>query len=229
MRDRELNLLLSGVVGSVAHGTSKEDSDVDSTGVFMRDSLELLGLPSLCGRDTSVRYGQSDTVYHEIGFFLDSVVKGNPTMTEVLFLERYLVKEEAGEALLNMRSRLLSRSAVITGYVSSSVRQAEELAAGRFSSRAETHAYHVLRVMQQAEDLLKYGEFCMNIASYADELKSQAEMVITRPSDFLSHVSKKALHITNMDSRLAYTPDLREISTWLFDLRIRSAKETKGV
>jgi hypothetical protein len=68
----------------------------------------------------------------------------------------------------------------------------------------------------------------MNIASYADELKSQAEMVITRPSDFLSHVSKKALHITNMDSRLAYTPDLREISTWLFDLRIRSAKETKG-
>lgn len=227
MIDKRLNLLLSGVVGSTAHGTSREGSDVDHAGVFMRDSLELLGLPSLCDREASIKDGVTNAIYHEIGFFVDSVVRGNPTVTEILFLDSYLVKEEAGDDLLNMRHRLLSRSAVITGYVSSSTRQAEALAAGRFSSRAETHAYHVLRVMKQAEDLLKHGEFCMNISSYADEFKSQAATVLSKPSEFLSHVSKKALYITSIDSKLTHTPDLNEISAWLSSLRISHIKETK--
>ena len=229
MIDRRLDVLLGGVVGSVAHGTSKDESDVDFAGVFMRDPLELLGLPSLCGRDASFRDSETNTTYHEIGFFLDSVVRGNPTMTEILFLDSYSVKGAAGDGLLSMRSRLLSRSAVVTGYVSSSVRQAEALVAGRFSSRAETHAYHVLRVMKQAEDLLRHGEFCMNISTHADEFRSQAATVLSSPSDFLSHVSKKALYITNIDSNLAHTPDLNEISVWLSGLRVSHNKETRGI
>ena len=60
------NVLLSGIVGSVAYGLDTEDSDVDRLGVFAAPTERLLGLHP---PKPSVVSSKPDATFHEAGKF----------------------------------------------------------------------------------------------------------------------------------------------------------------
>ena len=77
------NVLLSGVVGSVAYGLDTEDSDVDRLGVFAAPTERLLGLHP---PKPSIVSSKPDATFHEAGKFASLALNVNPTITELMWL-----------------------------------------------------------------------------------------------------------------------------------------------
>lgn len=73
-------LLLECVSGSHAYGLETATSDVDLKGVFFLPRRELYGLTETA----QVQDESNDTVYYELGRFVDLLVKNNPTLLELL-------------------------------------------------------------------------------------------------------------------------------------------------
>ena len=79
-------LLLLGVTGSTAYGLAHEGSDVDRQGVYCVPTETVLGLSFNANKASHVFTDPDDVQLHEIAKFVGLVLKGNPTVTELLFL-----------------------------------------------------------------------------------------------------------------------------------------------
>lgn len=77
-------LLYEYIRGSHLYGLNNEDSDVDSSGVFITKKENLLGL----GLDFQelVADERNDTTWYEIGKFMSMLITSNPSVIESLFV-----------------------------------------------------------------------------------------------------------------------------------------------
>ena len=77
-------LLYEYIRGSHLYGLNNEDSDVDSSGVFITKEENLLGL----GLDFQelVADERNDTTWYEIGKFMSMLITSNPSVIESLFV-----------------------------------------------------------------------------------------------------------------------------------------------
>lgn len=77
-------LLYEYIRGSHLYGLNNEDSDVDTSGLFIAKKESLLGL----GIDyqDQVSDERNDTTWYEIGKFCNMLLKSNPTVLEALFV-----------------------------------------------------------------------------------------------------------------------------------------------
>jgi predicted nucleotidyltransferase len=80
------NVLLSGVVGSVAYGLATPDSDLDILGIFAVPTAQLHGLRQ--PQQTYTATGP-DYTYHEVTKAVRLMMGGNPTVLELLYLDNY--------------------------------------------------------------------------------------------------------------------------------------------
>lgn len=80
----EGRLLYEYIRGSHLYGLNTEDSDVDTSGVFIAPEDDILGL----GIDFNdqVSDERNDTTWYEIGKFMRMLIKSNPTVLESLFI-----------------------------------------------------------------------------------------------------------------------------------------------
>jgi len=114
--------------GSKAYGIDVEGSDDDYVGVFvprLRDFVSLEGLE----RDT---YAGNDPDYtvHEIGKFCRLALKGNPAILETLWNPDVVQIDRWGQALLELRSRVLHRGSLEV-YVDYAEAQLKKMVKGR--------------------------------------------------------------------------------------------------
>jgi hypothetical protein len=161
------NVLLSGVVGSVAYGLAGPDSDIDRLGVFAHDTVELLGLarPNPTYHSTS-----PDVTLHEALKFCQLSLAGNPTVMELLWLPEYEKATALGFALVGIRQAFPSawrcRNAYL-GYATQQLRKLQARGDGTFSSdtknRTEKHARHLLRLCMQGWHLYSTGELRIQV------------------------------------------------------------------
>ena len=101
------NIILEGVTGSTAYGLATENSDVDVKGVYLLPTKEVLSLqfnPQKTTRDNT----NPDWVYHEIGKFMKLVMNGNPTVTELLYLDEYTNLQYIGKLLIDNHNPIFS-------------------------------------------------------------------------------------------------------------------------
>ena len=77
-------LLYEYIRGSHAYGLNVETSDIDTSGVYVCNSNELLGLPSRY--QDMVADAKSDNTWYEIGKFIHMLSTSNPTALESLFI-----------------------------------------------------------------------------------------------------------------------------------------------
>ncbi len=77
-------LLYEYVRGSHLYGLNNEDSDVDTSGLFIAPKEAVIGL----GNDyqDQVSDERNDTTWYEIGKFCNMLLKSNPTVLEALFV-----------------------------------------------------------------------------------------------------------------------------------------------
>lgn len=107
--------------GSYLYGTNTENSDQDYLGIYLNTKEEILGLQTSeeltenieskaeNGRNTK---DAVDCKYFELRKFCRLALKGNPTILEILFVNKENILEitKEGEELLSLRNEFLSKN-----------------------------------------------------------------------------------------------------------------------
>lgn len=163
------NVLLSGIVGSVAYGLDTGDSDVDRLGVFAAPTERLVGLHP---PNPSVVSSKPDATFHEAGKYAALALKVNPTITELMWLpgELYETRADLGNALITIRRSFLSQKAVrnaYLGYATQQFKRLENRGDGSFSAdtrkRTAKHARHLYRLHAQGIMLWQTGHLTVRL------------------------------------------------------------------
>lgn len=163
LRESVGDILLEGVVGSVAYGLSTPTSDIDYAGIYVEPTARLLGLrPPSRERATRKGRGDDDATYHEIGKSMSLMLSCNPTAMEILWLDHYTLTSEFGEELISLRSSFLSERGVRNSFFGYATSQFHRLIdRGRFQgsldTRREKHARHTMRLLHQGYTLYTTG------------------------------------------------------------------------
>jgi hypothetical protein len=171
-----MHVLLQGVVGSTAYGLAGPESDVDRLGVFAYDTGRLFGLAA--PKDSLVST-HPDVALHEAAKFCRLALGGNPTVTELLFLESYEIRTELGSKLVGIRDAFLSAPRVKAAYLGYATQQFKKLLSrddNRFGSdipdrRTAKHARHLKRLVDQGFELYTTGRLRIRLLdpqSYLD-------------------------------------------------------------
>jgi hypothetical protein len=166
--------ILQGVVGSTAYGLARDGSDVDRLGIFVAPTYAVAGLDWHPSKETRAGDAGGDHVEHEVGKYLRLALKANPTITELLWLDGWEVESPAGQAIVSIRSSLLSTRTVLAAYLGYASAQAAKMArsdgalrlplAERTDHRAFKNARHCLRLLDQAQGLLVTGDLIVRVA-----------------------------------------------------------------
>lgn len=226
-----LRLVLEGVVGSTAYGLTTPASDVDRLGVFQARLDEVLSLRAHEVTTSSRVSHDPDFTLHELAKFASLALKANPTVTELLWLEHYDVRDDVGDALVAARSSFLSTSSVRNAYGGYAIAQAKRLARrheeGRsgFSStlrnRTEKHGRHCFRLLVMARDLLATGELVLDQRHRRDELFAMGELAATDPDAFHERFADELRALDATDSVLADQPDRDAVAALVLQARHR--------
>jgi predicted nucleotidyltransferase len=157
-----MNVLLAGVVGSTAYGLAHEGSDVDVLGMFAAPTEEWHGL---CPPRESLVGTDPDRTFHEAGKALRLLLGSNPTVSELLWLERYDVRTPLGDELVGLRGSLLSERGVRDAYLGYAGQQFRKLLTRGpdVRGRAAKHARHLVRLLRQAEQLHRTGALTVRL------------------------------------------------------------------
>lgn len=154
------NVLLAGINGSTAYGLATEDSDVDRIGCYAAPTSQFHGLHLPIGKAATWVSTKPDATYHEAGKLASLLLKANPTVTEILWMDQHEVMTPEGEALIAIRSSFLSAKAVRNAYLGYATQQFGRIrnrGDGSFSSdtrkRTAKHARHLWRLLSQGTTL----------------------------------------------------------------------------
>lgn len=162
-----MNILLSGIVGSVAYGLDTADSDVDRLGIYASDTVEFYGLDLPVDKKATKKIAGQDYVLHEARKYCLLALSCNPTVSELMGLPEKLYEKVTplGTALIDIRDCFLSAQKVrdaYLGYASSQFTRLENRGDGSFSSdtrkRTAKHARHLLRLLHQGYNLYANGK-----------------------------------------------------------------------
>lgn len=161
MTSPDPTILLSGVVGSTAYGLTGPHSDIDKLAVFAYPTTAILGLHPPAD---SLVETLPDRTMHEAGKYVRLALAGNPTVTELLWLDTYETTTDLGKQLVNIRSAFLSAGRVrdaYLGYATGQFRRLERRGDGTFSAdtakRTAKHARHLMRLCWQGFELYSTG------------------------------------------------------------------------
>lgn len=226
------NIILEGVTGSVAYGLNTENSDVDIKGVYLLPTSEVLSL-RFNPQKTTKDHVDPDWVYHELGKFMRLVLSGNPTVSELLFLNEYTKMTPIGELLIENRNLFLSTRAVMDAYRGYAKSQALRLNnrteqgldgfASSLKNRFAKHTRHCFRLLLQARQLLETGTLQVKVTPEEREwlFKMGEENVETVIDTFLEMDSK----FEDIKSVLPDEPNWEKLDELLLQIRSENLME----
>jgi len=147
------NTILLGYVGSIAHGTyqpsTKPDSidDKDIMGICIGNPETYLGFDRF--EQKIVKYKEWDSVIYEIKKMFHLLLKCNPNVMSLLWLSDnyYIIKEEAGERIIENRRFFVSKKAYysFTGYAYSQLKRMGTSESGVFLNKTLTRIEDEIR------------------------------------------------------------------------------------
>lgn len=163
------DLILKVVVGSRAHGLADPESDYDYRGIFVNPTCEIL---SLFGSTKQTSWlekdkagGEDDTAW-EIGHFLHLALHCNPTILEV-FTAPVVEATAEGRALKGLFPAVWHPKKVRDAFVGYGLNQRKKFLE-RKDARPNKYAGAYLRVLCQAEHLLRTGDLIVNMTGHEE-------------------------------------------------------------
>lgn len=119
-------IIFETISGSKAYGTDVEGSDTDIRGIFIQPTDQILKGISI----PQVGDDKNDTVFYEIGRFIELLSKGNPNILEILNSPQDCILYDSGELkeYLGTTNFLTSKlKHTFTGYAYSQIQKAKGL------------------------------------------------------------------------------------------------------
>jgi hypothetical protein len=163
-------LILGGINGSTAYGLATPTSDIDRIGCYVAPTREFHGLHLPTGKKSTWTDTDPDFTYHEAGKLANLLLSCNPTVTELLYLDEYEVKADAGEMLIDIRRTFLHAQGVRNAYLGYATQQFTRIRNREdhtFSSdtakRTEKHARHLWRLLHQGVELHRRGTLTVRL------------------------------------------------------------------
>jgi predicted nucleotidyltransferase len=225
-----MNILLKGIVGSTAYGLNHEGSDVDYMGVFAAPTSEMLGL-GWHGKKESLNTKDPDTTLHEAKKFAMLCLNGNPSVSELLWLDTYTGMSDAGMDLVNIRHSFLSAKRVrdsYLGYAASQFGRLKNRGDGSFSAdtrkRTEKHARHLVRLVEQGYHLYRSGELVVNLRSNASEIDpdwvfAMGQKIASNPLWAERYMNQAEERFDSAKAAVPERPDRDVVEKWLIGVR----------
>ncbi len=158
--------ILQAVVGSQAYGLSTPDSDIDKMGIIVYPISEMLSIKK--PKDTIVSK-EPDIVYHEVEKFVRLAIQNNPSILELLFLEKYEIMTDEARLLIKNRHSFLTKR-IFHSYGGYAIAQARKLNrrghsfSSKVKNRHSKHARHCFRLLWQGEQLLKEQNLTVRVS-----------------------------------------------------------------
>lgn len=116
-------IILLGLGGSHAYGTSNPNSDIDFRGITLNQPSDLLGLTEFEQFEDRV----TDTVIYSFNKIIKLLLECNPNTCEILGLDddQYLIKTKLGQEIIDHTELFLSKRAIKSfgGYASAQLRR----------------------------------------------------------------------------------------------------------
>lgn len=220
------HVLLEGVVGSTAYGLAGPESDVDYLGLYVAPTADFHGLHPPLGKMASVVLKDPDRTYHEALKYVQLVMGGNPTVTELLWLEEYTTFQHFGLELASNRLRLLSARRVresYLGYATSQFMRLVNRGDGSFSAdlrkRTAKHARHLLRLLDQGFELYSTGKLSIRLQD-PERYHDFGQRVADGDHEIAKDELHKAeLRFDRVRTVLLERPDEKYVEHWLRRLR----------
>lgn len=144
-------IILLGLGGSHAYGTSNENSDIDFRGITLNSPSDLLGLTDF----EQYEDAHTDTVIYSFNKIIKLLLECNPNTCEILGLDedQYLIKTALGQEIIDHTDLFLSKRAAKSfgGYASAQLRRLQN-AIARDSMPQPEREQHILNSVQNALD-----------------------------------------------------------------------------
>lgn len=153
-------IILLGLGGSHAYGTSNANSDIDFRGITLNMPSDLLGLTEF----EQYEDAHTDSVIYSFNKIVKLLLECNPNTCEILGLDedQYLIKTPLGQELIDNRDLFLSKRAAKSfgGYASAQLRRLQNAIARDSMPQAEKEQ-HILNSVRNALDDFnrRYNDF----------------------------------------------------------------------
>ncbi len=233
------NIILEGIIGSKAYGLDTEHSDTDVKGIYLLPTTKILSLgfnqnSTTKDNQKSKEEGDDDWVYHEVGKFMELAIKGNPTITELLWLEDYTVLTPLGQLLIDNRKLFLSTKAVLKSYSGYAMGQAERLAKrtaqgmdgydSSLKNRFAKHTRHCFRLLLQCRQLLETGELTVRVTPEQREWLFGLGEAVDADS-IVTKFKEEDTKLLDVVSVLPDEPARKELDELLYQIRMLKWKK----
>lgn len=226
-------LVMMGVVGSTAYGLDRPGSDEDRIGVFVRPTVDFLGLTPPGNQDhrqTRVSNEPSDVTLHELGKFCSLALKVNPTITELLWLIDYeFIDPFVGGWLVEHRQLFLSRTYVrnaYLGYATQQFRRLVDRGDGSFSAdtrrRKAKHGRHLLRLIHQGKQLWDTGELVVRLENPQTYFDFGAQVEAGNYDHAVETLADAEEHFDTAETSLPECASTDAVEDFVIDVRLRN-------
>lgn len=214
MKDNKI--ILEGIVGSHAYGIATENSDIDTLGIYVAPTKEILGIHPV---KETIHKTNPDVTYHEGKKFISLAIKCNPTILELLFLEKYTKITPEGLLLVHHRKAFLSRI-IYKSYGGYAISQARKLnAKGSFPSKVKNryskHGRHCFRLLWQGKELLETGNLNVKVKD-TEELMKIGKLPVY---ELVNRFEKEFVEFDKIKTNLPDKPDYETINKILLEIR----------
>lgn len=155
-----------------------------------------------------------DNTAHEIGKYLRLVLKSNPTLIELLFMDDYEILDETGQGLVALRDKVLYTEGIRNAYYGYAKAQAERVKR-EWPFHKPKMARHCARIATQGWELLTTGTANVRVINPALYFKMNEF-----EQDELFEVLDETVESINLaDSILPDRPDTRAVADFLREVR----------
>lgn len=144
-------IMILGLGGSHAYGTSNENSDIDLRGVTLQIPSDLIGMTEF----EQFEDRETDTVIYGFNKIVKLLLDCNPNTCEILGLDedQYLIKSDLGQEMIDNAGIFLSKRAIKSfgGYADAQLRRLQN-AIARDSMPQSEREQHILKSVRHALD-----------------------------------------------------------------------------
>jgi predicted nucleotidyltransferase len=210
------NICLQAVTGSRAYGLNHALSDTDKMSIFIAPTIEVAGLHWNSSKESWSDAGPigDDNTAHEIGKYLRLVLKSNPTLIELLFMDDYEILDETGKGIIELRDKILYTDGVRNAYYGYAKAQVERVKR-EYPNHKPKMARHAVRITMQGLELLTTGT--TNVKVKNPEWYFDLENL---PFEYLSSLMDLYVDtLNNAQSILPGKPDVRAVEDFLREVR----------